>query len=566
MSAGVDALRDLRGHELAALAKLPLSVGQIAIHKALDGVPLSKAELPQFRRLTGTRFGKPNPAGYRGLVLGAGRQGGKTRHVDAVIIMRNALRTVPRAPGETLHIPCVGPTREHVAVLVDAVASLAAALKIPHDRLTGEVRFPTLGVHVTVRTADRAAGRSLRSLCAVIDEAAFIGSDAEGAAVNDVEVRAAVTAGLVTTGPGPWVMTSTFWAKRGDFYDTWAKHYGRPGGDVLAVRAPTWILNPTVSESAARSLATDERRFRREFGAEPLDAVDAAFPLDLIRGAVRPGDAGTDPQSGIAYAGGYDHSRLKGDRAVLVIGHREERSTPFGVKQRYVVDRVVTWSAGYDSTRQLQELAGWCSRYRISRLLADRYDLPHVGATLKHHGIVVEQYSPTNADTERDLEFMLSLFETLGVSLPDHKALLKELEHDVVVERLPGGRVRVRARNARGRHDDHVHALIRWLVRAQSLAASGDGTVRMDLGVTRIEGSVQLRPTFFREKRMADGRVVRMPCAPPMTTVLGRQLARERRAQGVIDREVDLDAAGNVIPIDDAGDPPPLNIPILTAR
>ncbi|MCA8978414.1 MAG: hypothetical protein KDC14_00195, partial [Planctomycetes bacterium] len=155
----IDSLRDLRAFELAALAGLPLSVAQLAILKAFEGAPLDKQELRMFRQLVGSRFAKPNPAGYSRLAAQCGRQAGKTRHLDAPLVMRHALRTVPRSPGETLHIPCVGPTREHVATLVDAVAALAGALRVPHERLTGEVRFPALGVVVSVRTANSIAGR-----------------------------------------------------------------------------------------------------------------------------------------------------------------------------------------------------------------------------------------------------------------------------------------------------------------------------------------------------------------------------------------------------------------------
>ncbi|MCK6535954.1 MAG: hypothetical protein L6Q84_23540 [Polyangiaceae bacterium] len=557
------ALRDRRAHELAALAGLPLSLSQLAVLKAADGAPLNRAELRALRSITGTRFAKVNPLGYRVLAIQAGRQSGKTRHLLAPLIVRHALRTVKRAPGETLYVPCVGPAREHAAVLVDAVAALASALGILHERLTGEVRFPALDVIVTVRTASREAGRSTRCLAVVVDEAAFVGSDVDGSAVHDAEVVAALTPGLVTTG-GPLLIASTPWARRGYFHELVEKHRGKLGGDVLAVVAPTWAFNLTVTEASTRALATDDRRWRREFGAEALDVTESAFDPQLVRTAVRPGDGGAGPERGVTYGGGYDHSRLRGDHAVLVLGHREEQPAAYGVRERFVVDRVVTWSPGCDPTRQLAELADWCVRYGISRLVADRYDLPHVQSALAGRGIVVEAAGATNADAERELEFILSGFETGRFSIPDHPLLIRELERDVVVERLPGGRVRVRARAGQGRHDDHVHALVRWLAQARTLPASGDGAVRMIPRIARnADGRVcGVTGDFMRVTRAVDGRVVEQPCAPPLSTRLGRDMARARRAQGLYDPAVDLDADGAVIPIPDDHAHATLNVPI----
>lgn len=561
---GLDALRDRTAHELCAVARWPLSVAQLAILKSADGVQLSKPELRALRSITGTRIARPNAAGYRVLALQCGRQSGKTRHLLAPLIVRHALRTVQRSPGETLFVPCVGPTREHVAVLVDAVAAFASALGIPHERLTGEVRFPALDVVVTVRTASREAGRSTRCLAVVVDEAAFVGSDVDGAAVHDAEVVAALTPGLVTTG-GPLLIASTPWARRGYFHDLVSANHGKLSGDVLAVVAPTWAINPTVTEASTRALATDARRWRREFGAEALDVTESAFDPQLVGGAVRAGDAGAEPERGFTYCAGYDHSRLRGDHAVLVIGHREARPAKYGSRERYVVDRVVTWSPGHDPARQLSELADHCLAFGISRLVADQYDHPHVASALADRGIVVDRASTTNADRERELEFMLAAFETGRVSLPDHALLVRELTHDVVVERLPGGRVRVHARAGQGRHDDHVDAFIRWLSQARTLPASGDGAIEM---IPRVRRNADGRPEglaadFVRVQRNADGTTSRVPCAPPLTTRLGRDMARERRAMGAYDPAVDFDADGNVIPIPADAPPLVLNIPVL---
>ena len=101
------------------------------------------------------------------------------------------------------------------------------------------------GVTIEVQTASYRAVRGYAIVAALLDELAFWPTD--DAADPDFEVINALRPGMAQFPNAMLLCASSPYAKRGALYDAYTRHYGKDGDPVLVWKAPTTIMNPTVS-------------------------------------------------------------------------------------------------------------------------------------------------------------------------------------------------------------------------------------------------------------------------------------------------------------------------------
>ena len=117
----------------------------------------------------------------------------------------------------------------------------------------------------------------------------------------DTEILRALKPALATTG-GPLICISSPYAKRGELYAAWRRHFG-PAGDprILVAKAPSRFMNSTLPQSVVdRAYEQDAESASAEYGAEfrgdlaifvSREALDAAVargvtvraPIDSVR-------------------------------------------------------------------------------------------------------------------------------------------------------------------------------------------------------------------------------------------------------------------------------------------
>src|SRR4029077_13628240 len=101
-------------------------------------------------------------------------------------------------------------------------------------------------VDIQIRPASYRTIRGVTAVGAIADEAAFW--NLEGSANPDTEILNALRPALATTG-GPLIVISSPYAKRGELYGTFRKHYGAEGDRlILVAKAASRIFNPTLPQ------------------------------------------------------------------------------------------------------------------------------------------------------------------------------------------------------------------------------------------------------------------------------------------------------------------------------
>jgi hypothetical protein len=101
------------------------------------------------------------------------------------------------------------------------------------------------GIDIVVRPASFRSTRGSTCIAVIADEISFW--RIEGSANPDTEILRALRPSLLTT-KGPLIAISSPYARRGELWKAFSKHYGKDG-QILVAQAPTWIMNSTIDRA-----------------------------------------------------------------------------------------------------------------------------------------------------------------------------------------------------------------------------------------------------------------------------------------------------------------------------
>ncbi|MGV3518938.1 hypothetical protein [Luteitalea sp.] len=166
------------------------------------------------------------------------------------------------------------------------------------------------------------------------------------------------------------MLLSSPYAKRGEVYRIFDAYYGKDDAPVLVWRAPTRVMNPTVSErTITMAMKRDEASARSEYGAEFRSDLEAYISREIV-------DACTDDTTARDYdprhhyrafidpAGGSGQ-----DSMALAIAHTERAN---GVPT-HILDRLIEVRPRFSPDDTVQAFVGHLQAYRISTVVGDRY-------------------------------------------------------------------------------------------------------------------------------------------------------------------------------------------------
>jgi hypothetical protein len=198
------------------------------------------------------------------------------------------------------------------------------------------------------------------------DECAFWSTD-EGSANPDTAICAAMRPALATTG-GLLALISSPYAKRGELYSLYKKHYGRDGDPrIIVAQASSRTMNPSLPDSVVtRAMERDPASARAEYGAEFRTDVGAFVDTENVLSCLMRGVRELLPSRSICYKAFCDPSGGSSDSFALAIGHREE------ARDICVVDCLREIPAPFSPEIAVAELAQLLKSYNISSVVGDR--------------------------------------------------------------------------------------------------------------------------------------------------------------------------------------------------
>jgi hypothetical protein len=181
---------------------------------------------------------------------------------------------------------------------------------------------------------------------------------------------------------------STPYRRAGLLYNKFAKHYGRDDDDVLVIKAPSIVLNPTLDQSIIdQALADDPSANASEWLAEWRDDLSSYIPRALIEAAI---DAGMvvrpyDPQC--RYTSFIDASSGQQDSFTCAVAHKATGDVA-------ILDCLVEIRAPFNTTEAIGQVVDVLRSYHLISTMGDDHAKGWVIAELQRHRIRFEPRPP----------------------------------------------------------------------------------------------------------------------------------------------------------------------------
>jgi hypothetical protein len=266
-----------------------------ALLLATMGEPLNSGEQKIFQTFTGGRTQAP-PSRVEEAAFVIGRRGGKDRAASVLATYLAALVDWSRVlvRGERGLVLCIGPDQRQAKITRDYIEGAFDHSPIMATMVTGRTADAielSNRIAIEVRAASFRRLRGVTCVAVIATEAAFWQTD-EGGLNPDSEILNAVRPSLATTG-GPLIIISSPYARRGEVWDLYHRHFG-PQGDplILVAQGTSREFNPTLPESVVtRALERDHAAASAEYLAQFRTDIESFIAREVVEAATVPGGA-----------------------------------------------------------------------------------------------------------------------------------------------------------------------------------------------------------------------------------------------------------------------------------
>jgi hypothetical protein len=416
---------------------------------AAMGEELTEDERPVFKKFTG-REREPGRrveefVGVKGRRAGGSYAGGKV----VIPYLAGLCQHPSLVRGERGVLLCVAADQRQADVILDyADASFRASpvlSQLIEGRTQRELRLNN-GIDIEVRAADYRRLRGLTFIAVIADEVAFWSSDFS--ANPDDEILNAVRPGLATTG-GPLFMISSPYARRGELWRVFQRHYGAAGDpQIMVAKGSSREFNATLLQSVVdRAYERDPAAASAEYGAEFRRDIESFVAIEAVTACVSRGVYERAPQRGVVYSAFVDPSGGSADAMTLAIGHRDH------ARQVVVIDALREVAPPFSPEKAVEQFASLLRTYNCFKVVGDRFAGDWPVEVFGKFGVQYEQSAAPKSDLYRDL---LASLNSQRVDLLDHPKIISEL---CALERRtsPGGRDSID--HPPGGHDDVANVI-----------------------------------------------------------------------------------------------------------
>jgi hypothetical protein len=413
---------------------------------AAMGESLNDDERVLFKELTGGRDREPLQR-VEELVGVIGRRGGKSRAISVLATYLSGLCNYDHVlvPGERGVCLVIAPDQNQADICLGYIGATFEASPILRQLIQSRTQRTlrlTNKIDIEVRAADFRRLRGPTFIAVIADESAFWLSS-ENSSNPDTEILSAVRPGLATTG-GPLIMISSPYARKGELWRTYQKHFG-PKGDplILVAQGASRTFNPTLPGSVVtRALERDEAAARAEYLAEFRRDIEAFVSLEAVQACVSKGifERPYDPAK--SYLAFVDPSGGSADSFTLAIGHHDV------ARQTVVVDCLREAKPPFSPEAVVEDFCRTLKDYRVTTVVGDRYAGEWPREQFSKLGIT---YQPSTESKSVLYAGLVPLINSSRISLLDNAKTVSQL---VGLERRVARGGRDSIDHAPGAHDD----------------------------------------------------------------------------------------------------------------
>jgi hypothetical protein len=373
-----------------------------AILKAMDALPMSRAETAFFKTIAGGR--EPPTRRVREFVAVAARRTGKDSIISAVGAYAGATfdQQDRLRPGERAQILCLACDRDQAKIILNYMRSYfrgIPALAAMVERETKDGFALNNGVDIVVATNSFRAVRGKPILLVILDEAAFMSS--ETSANPDTELYAALRPGMLTIPNSRIAIISSPYRKSGLLWDRYRKHFGKNDDDTLVIQASVRQLNPTISQARIDAeTEEDPAAAVSELLGQFRDDIAAFLSIEMVESAVDRGVFVRPYREGLAYFCGVDPSGGVSDSFTAAISHAEKDGA-------IVLDAILEIKAPFDAETAMDSVCDLIKSYGLARCTGDHYSAGFVVSGFAKRGVT---YRHSERDRSKIYQDVLACF------------------------------------------------------------------------------------------------------------------------------------------------------------
>jgi hypothetical protein len=332
------------------------------------GERLKPDELRAFQAVTG-RDQSP-PARIEEALFLIGRRGGKDRATSVLAAYLAGLVDWSKilARGERGVLPIVAPDQRQSKIQRDYVEGVFDASPILSEMIvnrTADVLELSNGISIEVRAANFRRLRGVTAVAVIASEAAFWHSD-ETSSNADTEILGSLRPALATT-RGPLIIITSPYARRGEVFSLYRRHYGAAGDpQVLIVQGTTRDFNPTLPQSVIdRAIERDPAAASAEYMAQFRTDLANFIGREIVETAVDRGVHVRPPMPDVSYFAFADPSGGMHDSFTMAIAHSEG--------DRAILDLLYERKPPFNPSQVVEEIVELLRGYRLSQITGDRY-------------------------------------------------------------------------------------------------------------------------------------------------------------------------------------------------
>jgi hypothetical protein len=417
---------------------------------ALMGEPLSDDERAVFHDLTG-RIAEPLERVEEFWAI-VGRRGGKSRAAAVLTVFLACFvdyRSV-LAIGERPVVLCLGQNSRQAAIVyayvVAIIESKPLLAKLVKAKLSETLRL-TSGVDVEIRAASFRGLRGVTCVAVVADEIAFW-FDVEGGSANpDSAILDAIRPALATTG-GPLVAISSPYARRGEAYETWARHFGEKGDSkILVAQGASRDFNASLPQKVVdRAMERDPAAASAEYLGLFRSDLEQFIGREAVEACIDRGVFERSPSDSAQYVGFVDPSGGSADSFTAAVAHRRDDGV-------IVLDAVREVKPPFSPESVTQEFAQFFLSFRVRKARGDRYGGEWPREQFRKWGV---DYVPAAKPKSELYGELLPVINSRRVALLDDGQLVSQLTS---LERRVSRGGRDSIDHPPGAHDDLANAV-----------------------------------------------------------------------------------------------------------
>lgn len=222
-------------------------------------------------------------------MLRVGRRGGKSSTLCRVAVLEGLFGDHSIPNGDVGVCAFVSLSRDEAGQRLRTIKAILDALGVTYRPIEHGVELEGRPICFKTFVATVAGVSGFTCICAVADEVSKW-RDADSGANPATEVLGSFRPTMATQRNAKMFLSSSPLGP--DDAHAVAFSEGETAFQCIAA-APTWIAHPAISEAATHALEPDDRRWRREYLAEPQTSALAAFDYELVARAI-----GREPPAG----------------------------------------------------------------------------------------------------------------------------------------------------------------------------------------------------------------------------------------------------------------------------